>query len=163
MKKGHTKVFVYCIIVLFHVSVNGMELGRYLYLQRDGAGSVNIERPGDSEDVKQVKSLLSAMVTKDATARPSIQEVVDNLNYLLATLRPQQLQMPDFLKSKDKSFYGFIYVMVIIIAIWFPCCSNNCNFQFSINNKTGWLLLTTWPITKATVYHWNPNILLWGE
>ena len=80
-----------------------MELGRYLYQQKDGVASVNIERPGDSEDVKQVKSLLSVMISKDATARPSIQEVVDNLNYLLATLRAQQLKVPDFLKSKSES------------------------------------------------------------
>ena len=103
-------MFVSCINgVLFHVSVNGMELGRYLYKQKDDAGTVNIERPGDSEPVKEVKSLISVMIAKEATARPSIQEVVDNLNYLLTTLKAQQMQKPDFLKSKSKSLFdGFI-------------------------------------------------------
>ena len=85
--------------------MNDIELGRYLYQQKDGEASVNIERPGDSEEVKQVKSLLTMMIAKDATARPSIQEVVDSLNYLLTTLKAQQLQIPDCLKSKKNSFF----------------------------------------------------------
>ena len=90
----------FCILFLY-VPVDGMELGLYLYQQEDHAASANIERSGDSEDVKQVKSLLAVMMAKDPATRPSIQEVVDNLSYLLTSSRAQQLQVPDLLKSKN--------------------------------------------------------------
>ena len=88
-------------MLLLYVPVDGMELGLYLYQQEDHAASVNIEKSGDSEDVKQVESLLAVMMAKDPTTRPSIQEVVDNLSYLLTSLRAQQLQVPDLFKSKS--------------------------------------------------------------
>ena len=84
-----------------YVSVDGMELGLYLYQQKDSSVSVNIEKSGDSEDVKQVKTLLSLMIAKEASARPSIQEVVDNLTYLLTALRAQDLKVPNIFKSKN--------------------------------------------------------------
>ena len=87
---------------LSYVSVNGMALGLYLYEQKDSSVSVNIEKSGDSEDVKQVKMLLSLMIAKEASARPSIQEVVDNLAYLLTTLKAQDLQVPDIFKGMEK-------------------------------------------------------------
>ena len=77
-----------------------MELGLYLCQHKDKSASVNIVKSGDSEDVKLVKSLLSVMIAKEAGSRPSIQEVVDNLTYLLTSLRAQQLQVPEILKSK---------------------------------------------------------------
>ena len=83
-----------------YVLVDGMELGLYMYLQKDQSVSVNIEKSGDTEDVKQVKSLLAVMISRDASARPSIQEVVDNLTYLLTYWKAQELQkMPTIIKS----------------------------------------------------------------
>ena len=84
-----------------HISVDGMALGLYLYQHKDHSASVNIEKPGDYEDVKLVKSLLSVMIAKEPVSRPSIQEVVDNLEYLLTSLKAQQLHVKDFFKSKS--------------------------------------------------------------
>ena len=94
-------------MLLVYVPVDGMELGLYLYQQEeeDHAASVHIERSGDSEDVKQVKSLLAIMMAKNPATRPSIQEVVDNLSYLLTSLRAQQLQVPDLFKSKNSFLF----------------------------------------------------------
>ena len=83
------------------VPVDGIELGLYLYKQKDSSASVNITKSGDSEDMKRVKSFLSVMMAKDPVARPSIQVVVDNLNYLLTSLRAQQLDVPDFFRGKN--------------------------------------------------------------
>ena len=91
-----------CIkVLLSYVPVDGMELGLYLYQQNDSSASVNIMKLGDSEDIKRVKSFLSIMIAKDPVARPSIQVVVDNINYLLTSLRAQQLDVPDFFKGKS--------------------------------------------------------------
>ena len=89
-------------MVLLYVPVDGMELGLYLYQQKDSSASVNITKSGDSEDMKRVKSFLSIMIAKDPVARPSIQVVVDNLSNMLATLRAQQLDVLDFFKGKSK-------------------------------------------------------------
>ena len=73
-----------------------------MYQNRRRAVKVDIDKVTDSEDVKQVKQLLGLMISQDASNRPSIQEVVSTLNYLLTTLRAKHLQAnpPDFLKSK---------------------------------------------------------------
>ena len=86
--------------------MDGLELGLYLYQQKDQ--SVNINISGDPEDVKQVKSLLSVMIARDASARPSIQEVVDNLTYLLKHWSAKELHVPDIIRSKYKIIYHFI-------------------------------------------------------
>ena len=88
--------------LLSYVPVDGIELGLYLYQQKDNSASVNIEKSGDSEDVKLVKSFLSVMIAKDPVIRPSIQEVVDNLAYLHASLMQQHV--PEFFKSKSDYF-----------------------------------------------------------
>ena len=92
---------IYSLRQWSYVPVHGMELGLYLYQHKDNSASVNIERSGDCEDVKLVKSFLSAMISKDPLVRPSIQEVVDNFTYLLTSLRAQQLHVTDFFKSKS--------------------------------------------------------------
>ena len=84
-----------------YVPVNGLELGLYLYRQKDQLASVNIERPGDSEGVKLVKKLLRVMIAKEPSASPNIQKVVDNLNYLQTMLKTKDVQeVPDIFKSK---------------------------------------------------------------
>ena len=106
---------------LSYVPVNGIELGLHLYKQKDSSASVNIEKSGDSEDMKRVKSFLSIMIAKDPVARPSIQVVVDNLNYLLTSLRAQQLDMPDFFRGKNY-IYNYPCIMadlLFLIMIFF--------------------------------------------
>ena len=96
-----------------YVPVNGLELGLYLYRQNDQLASVNIEIPGDAEDVKLVKKLLRVMIAKESSARPNIQKVVDNLNYLLTMLKAREVQeVPDVFKSK-------IYIIYIYLFLFF--------------------------------------------
>ena len=76
--RSHTFTQIMVMDLSLYVRVDGMELGLYLYQHKDKSASVNIEKSRDCEDVKLVKSFLSAMIAKDPVVRPSIQEVVDN-------------------------------------------------------------------------------------
>ena len=68
-------------------SVHGAALGLYLYRNKNRTVQYSIETDTDSDDVKHVKGLIKLMVAQHSTARPSIQEVVDTLTYLLNALR----------------------------------------------------------------------------
>lgn len=101
----HVHTIMSDFFIHYYVLVDDMALGQYLYLQKDDSVSVNIEEGGDSEEVKQVKSLLQVMISRDASARPSIQDVVDNLAYLLTFWKAQHLsEVPSIIKGKHSSF-----------------------------------------------------------
>ena len=113
-----------------YVPVNGLELGLYLYRQKDHLASVNIERPADSADVKLVKKLLRVMIAKEPSARPNIQKVVDNLNYLLTMLKAKEVQeVPDIFKSK-------IYIINIYffsIMVCFVSTTSNTDYHLQVH------------------------------
>ena len=58
-------------------SVKGQTLGQHMAVNRDF--TLKIEKEGDSDDVKQVKRLLTTMLASDPNARPSIDKVVGRL------------------------------------------------------------------------------------
>ena len=100
-----------CSSISFHIIVlseNDQELGRYLYANRDQAPTVIIEAPQDSEDVKLVKSVISAMICLTPSDRLPIGDVEQSLEYLHASVMLKERQrpsLPGFLKGKAKGKY----------------------------------------------------------
>ena len=68
-----------------------MELGRSMYNKEITDVAALLAKPNDSEEVKQIKKLITDMLAPDATARPKIGEVVDRLSQLCTTLGVQFL------------------------------------------------------------------------
>ena len=85
-----------CYHLCDHVSTctfpeKGHDLGRYIHEHPEF--SVNLEKPEDSAEVKELKHLLKRMLSRDPTARPLIKEVVRSLNSLRTTLGVQVVRL----------------------------------------------------------------------
>ena len=68
----------------------GHDLGRYLH--EHPRFTVNLEKPGDSAEVKELKTLLSRMLSRNSKARPLIHEVVTSLSLLRTALGVQAVR-----------------------------------------------------------------------
>ena len=94
--------FCYGCICLF--PERGHDLGRYIH--EHPCFTVNLEKPGDSTEVKELKTLLSRMLSRDSKARPLIQEVVMSLSLLRTALGVQVVRLDTV--WKPATFYcGF--------------------------------------------------------
>ena len=65
----------------------GHDLGHYMH--EHPHFTLNLQKLGDSAEVKELKQLLSRMLSLDPKARPLIEEVVTSLSSLCATLGVQ--------------------------------------------------------------------------
>ena len=77
------------------LAVNGLELRRKLYNRELTDVAALLAKPDDSEEVKQLKKLITDMLAREATARPRIGEVVDRLLQLRTSLCVQVLVAVD--------------------------------------------------------------------
>ena len=77
------------------MAVTGKELGRKMYNGEVKDVAALLAKPDDSEEVKQIKKLITDMLAQDTTARPRIDEVVDRLSQLRTSLGIQVLVAVD--------------------------------------------------------------------
>ena len=62
----------------------GHDIGRYMH--EHPRFTLNLKKPGDPAEVKELKKLLSRMLSRDSKARPLIQEVVMSMSSLCTAL-----------------------------------------------------------------------------
>ena len=79
----------------FLFTVNGVELGRTMYEDDTTDVAALLVKPNDSEEVKEIKKLITDMLAHDPDKRPRIGEIVDRLSQLRTSLGVQVLMAVD--------------------------------------------------------------------
>ena len=101
-------------IVLFLLTVDGVELGRKMNEDDTTDVAGLLVKPNDSEEVKEIKKLITDMLSRDPDKRPRIGEVVDRLSQLRTSLGVQVLMAVDTVwatsvcYSKSNTFQLFV-------------------------------------------------------
>ena len=76
-------------------TVNGVELGRKMYEDNTTDVAALLVKCTDSEEVKEIKKLITDMLAHDPDKRPRIGDVVDRLSQLRTSLGVQVLMAVD--------------------------------------------------------------------
>ena len=99
----------------FLLTVEGMELGRKMFNDEFTDVAALLAKRTDSEEVKQIKKLITAMLAHDPEKRPRIGEVVDRLSRLRTSLGVQVLIAVDtvwqtsiFYRKSDLLYRGLL-------------------------------------------------------
>ena len=87
------------------LTVEGMELGRYLYTTRTSDVSKLIMKQEDSDEVRDIKNIIVKMLALEPSDRPPIQEVIDHLSQLRTSLGVHVLISVDTI-WKSPRFYS---------------------------------------------------------
>ena len=83
-----------------------MEMGRYLYTTRTSDVAKLIMKEEDSDEAREVKRIIVKMLALEPSGHPSIQEVIDRLSQLRASLGVQVLKISVDTVWKSPRFYG---------------------------------------------------------
>ena len=88
------------------LTVEGMELGRYLYTTRTSDVATLIMKEEDIDEVREIKSIIVKMLALEPSDRPSIKEVIDRLSQLLTPLGVHVLKISVNTVWKSPRFYS---------------------------------------------------------
>ena len=101
----------------FLFTVNVVELGRKMYNKEIADVAALLAKPNDSEEVKQVKKLITDMLAQDPSERPCIGVVVDRLSQLRISMGVQVLVAVDTVWKP--SVYYSKYITFHILEVLF--------------------------------------------